>query len=179
MRGCVFRCLQVFLVKVLNHMLPSLTLGTIDPKWLSRDKKAVRDKCCCTCRSVHGSLMCRHADVQHNPTKPPRCWAGTFSLTQITRWGVKNKNKNSVAFIQNFYILYLLHRDKLQSISRVPEVIPTAFLSCCLSFEGNRLPLVSVTSQLPSRLCCVTAQLTAIYYSKQQHMWPESSCFCC
>ena len=37
--------LQVFLAKVLNHMLPSLTLGSIESKWVSRDKKQVWDKC--------------------------------------------------------------------------------------------------------------------------------------
>lgn len=41
----VFRCLQVFLAKVLNHMLPSITLGSIESKWVSRDKKQVGDKC--------------------------------------------------------------------------------------------------------------------------------------
>ncbi|KAE8293230.1 Monoglyceride lipase [Larimichthys crocea] len=32
---------KVFLAKVLNHMLPSLTLGSIESKWVSRDKKQV------------------------------------------------------------------------------------------------------------------------------------------
>ncbi|KAL7399664.1 hypothetical protein ABVT39_028275 [Epinephelus coioides] len=32
---------KVFLAKVLNHMLPRLTLGSIDSKWVSRDKKQV------------------------------------------------------------------------------------------------------------------------------------------
>ncbi|XP_067096390.1 monoglyceride lipase isoform X1 [Osmerus mordax] len=32
---------KVFLAKVLNHMLPSLSLGTIDSKWVSRDQKQV------------------------------------------------------------------------------------------------------------------------------------------
>ncbi|XP_068196918.1 monoglyceride lipase isoform X2 [Antennarius striatus] len=32
---------KVFLAKVLNHMLPSLTLGSIDSKWVSRDQKQV------------------------------------------------------------------------------------------------------------------------------------------
>ncbi|KAI9531045.1 hypothetical protein NQZ68_000537 [Dissostichus eleginoides] len=32
---------KVFMAKVLNHMLPSLTLGTIDSKWVSRDMKQV------------------------------------------------------------------------------------------------------------------------------------------
>ncbi|XP_031701153.1 monoglyceride lipase isoform X1 [Anarrhichthys ocellatus] len=32
---------KVFMAKVLNHMLPSLTLGSIDSKWISRDKKQV------------------------------------------------------------------------------------------------------------------------------------------
>lgn len=46
MRGRVFFCgLQVFLAKVMNHVLPSLTLGTIESKWVSRDQKQVRDKC--------------------------------------------------------------------------------------------------------------------------------------
>lgn len=39
-----FPCLQVFLAKVLNHMLPSLSLGSIESKWVSRDKKQVGDK---------------------------------------------------------------------------------------------------------------------------------------
>lgn len=42
---CVFHCLQVFLAKVLNHMVPSISLGNIDSKWVSRDKKRVRDRC--------------------------------------------------------------------------------------------------------------------------------------
>nr|XP_057940767.1 monoglyceride lipase isoform X1 [Doryrhamphus excisus] len=32
---------KVFLAKILNHMLPSLTLGSIESKWVSRDKKQV------------------------------------------------------------------------------------------------------------------------------------------
>lgn len=40
-----FGCLQVFLAKVLNHMIPSLSLGSIDSRWVSRDKKQVRDTC--------------------------------------------------------------------------------------------------------------------------------------
>ncbi|XP_066499945.1 monoglyceride lipase isoform X2 [Hoplias malabaricus] len=32
---------KVFLAKVLSHMMPSLTLGTIDPKWVSRDPNQV------------------------------------------------------------------------------------------------------------------------------------------
>uniref|UniRef100_A0A3B4YVR8 Monoglyceride lipase n=1 Tax=Seriola lalandi dorsalis TaxID=1841481 RepID=A0A3B4YVR8_SERLL len=32
---------KVFLAKVLNHMLPSLTLGSIESKWVSRDKTKV------------------------------------------------------------------------------------------------------------------------------------------
>lgn len=32
---------QVFLAKVLNHLMPSLTLGSIQSKWVSRDKKQV------------------------------------------------------------------------------------------------------------------------------------------
>ncbi|XP_037391724.1 monoglyceride lipase isoform X1 [Pygocentrus nattereri] len=32
---------KVFLAKVLSHMIPSLTLGTIDPKWVSRDPRQV------------------------------------------------------------------------------------------------------------------------------------------
>ncbi|KAJ0036512.1 hypothetical protein NQD34_005189 [Periophthalmus magnuspinnatus] len=32
---------KVFVAKVLNHMMPSLTLGTIESKWVSRDKKQV------------------------------------------------------------------------------------------------------------------------------------------
>ncbi|XP_060912623.1 monoglyceride lipase isoform X2 [Labrus mixtus] len=32
---------KVFMAKVLNHILPSLTLGSIDSKWISRDKKQV------------------------------------------------------------------------------------------------------------------------------------------
>ncbi|XP_034065305.1 monoglyceride lipase isoform X1 [Gymnodraco acuticeps] len=32
---------KVFMAKVLNHMLPSLTLGAIDSKWVSRDMKQV------------------------------------------------------------------------------------------------------------------------------------------
>ncbi|XP_008282942.1 monoglyceride lipase isoform X1 [Stegastes partitus] len=32
---------KIFLAKILNHMLPSLTLGSIDSKWISRDKKQV------------------------------------------------------------------------------------------------------------------------------------------
>lgn len=35
-------CLQVFLAKVLNHMVPSLSLGSIESKWVSRDQKQVR-----------------------------------------------------------------------------------------------------------------------------------------
>lgn len=35
-------CFQVFMAKVLNHMMPSLTLGSIESKWVSRDKKQVR-----------------------------------------------------------------------------------------------------------------------------------------
>lgn len=35
-------CFQVFLAKVLNHMMPSLTLGSIESKWVSRDQKQVR-----------------------------------------------------------------------------------------------------------------------------------------
>lgn len=33
----------MFLAKVLNHMMPSLSLGSIESKWLSRDKKQVRE----------------------------------------------------------------------------------------------------------------------------------------
>lgn len=33
---------QVFLAKVLNHMMPSLTLGSIESRWVSRDQKQVR-----------------------------------------------------------------------------------------------------------------------------------------
>ncbi|XP_021422212.1 monoglyceride lipase isoform X1 [Oncorhynchus mykiss] len=32
---------KVFLAKVLNHMVPSLSLGSIDSKWISRDQKQV------------------------------------------------------------------------------------------------------------------------------------------
>lgn len=32
------------MAKVLNHMMPSLTLGSIDSRWVSRDKKQVRDQ---------------------------------------------------------------------------------------------------------------------------------------
>uniref|UniRef100_A0A3P8SYK3 Monoglyceride lipase n=1 Tax=Amphiprion percula TaxID=161767 RepID=A0A3P8SYK3_AMPPE len=32
---------KVFMAKLLNHMLPSLPLGAIDSKWISRDKKQV------------------------------------------------------------------------------------------------------------------------------------------
>ncbi|XP_068605814.1 monoglyceride lipase [Brachionichthys hirsutus] len=32
---------KVFLAKVLNHMLPSITLGSMESKWISRDKKQV------------------------------------------------------------------------------------------------------------------------------------------
>jgi acylglycerol lipase len=32
---------KVFLAKVLNHMLPSLSLGTIESRWVSRDQKQV------------------------------------------------------------------------------------------------------------------------------------------
>lgn len=32
---------KVFVAKVLNHMMPSLTLGAIESKWISRDKKQV------------------------------------------------------------------------------------------------------------------------------------------
>ncbi|XP_029012077.1 monoglyceride lipase isoform X2 [Betta splendens] len=32
---------KVFMAKVLNHMVPSLTLGAIDSKWISRDKSQV------------------------------------------------------------------------------------------------------------------------------------------
>ncbi|XP_075882290.1 monoglyceride lipase isoform X2 [Nelusetta ayraudi] len=32
---------KVFMAKVLNHMMPSLTLGSIDSRWVSRDKKQV------------------------------------------------------------------------------------------------------------------------------------------
>ncbi|XP_029689324.1 monoglyceride lipase isoform X1 [Takifugu rubripes] len=32
---------KVFLAKVLNHLMPSLTLGSIQSKWVSRDKKQV------------------------------------------------------------------------------------------------------------------------------------------
>ncbi|XP_028679857.1 monoglyceride lipase isoform X1 [Erpetoichthys calabaricus] len=34
---------KVFLAKLLNHLLPSLTLGQIDSKWVSRDQKEVED----------------------------------------------------------------------------------------------------------------------------------------
>lgn len=53
----VFHCLQVFLAKVLNHMLPSLTLGSIESKWVSRDKTQVRDKCLWV-RVWPGELYC-------------------------------------------------------------------------------------------------------------------------
>uniref|UniRef100_A0A8C6S8N2 Monoglyceride lipase n=2 Tax=Neogobius melanostomus TaxID=47308 RepID=A0A8C6S8N2_9GOBI len=33
--------LHVFMAKVVNHLMPSLTLGTIESKWVSRDKKQV------------------------------------------------------------------------------------------------------------------------------------------
>ena len=48
-------CLQVFLAKVLNHMVPSLSLGSIDSKWISRDQKQVRliyGVCVCACLRV-------------------------------------------------------------------------------------------------------------------------------
>lgn len=32
---------KVFMAKLLNHMLPSLTMGSIESKWLSRDKRQV------------------------------------------------------------------------------------------------------------------------------------------
>ncbi|CAJ1055473.1 monoglyceride lipase isoform X2 [Xyrichtys novacula] len=32
---------KVFMAKVLNHMVPSVTLGSIESKWISRDKKQV------------------------------------------------------------------------------------------------------------------------------------------
>ncbi|XP_034393579.1 monoglyceride lipase isoform X1 [Cyclopterus lumpus] len=32
---------KVFLAKVLNHMVPSITLGTMESKWISRDQKQV------------------------------------------------------------------------------------------------------------------------------------------
>ncbi|MEQ2302017.1 hypothetical protein AMECASPLE_002087 [Ameca splendens] len=32
---------KIFVAKLLNHMLPSLTLGSIESKWVSRDKKQV------------------------------------------------------------------------------------------------------------------------------------------
>lgn len=35
---------QVFMAKVLNHVMPSLTLGSIESKWVSRDKKQVRER---------------------------------------------------------------------------------------------------------------------------------------
>lgn len=42
---CFWLFLQVFLAKVLNHMMPSLTLGSIDSRWVSRDRKKVRSRC--------------------------------------------------------------------------------------------------------------------------------------
>ena len=38
--------LQVFMAKVLNHMVPCFSLGPIDSKWVSRDMKQVRGACC-------------------------------------------------------------------------------------------------------------------------------------
>lgn len=35
---------QVFLAKVLNQLMPSLTLGSIQSKWVSRDKKQVSER---------------------------------------------------------------------------------------------------------------------------------------
>lgn len=60
-RVFVVNCLQVFVAKILNHMVPSLGLGSIESKWISRDKKQVRGRCwsardwdCAThCMCVH------------------------------------------------------------------------------------------------------------------------------
>ncbi|MED6235909.1 hypothetical protein ATANTOWER_001818 [Ataeniobius toweri] len=37
---------KIFMAKLLNHMLPSLTLGSIESKWVSRDKKQDEDHTC-------------------------------------------------------------------------------------------------------------------------------------
>lgn len=50
---------QVFLAKVLNHLMPSLTLGSIQSKWVSRDKKQVseREMSVRACEAVHQFLI--------------------------------------------------------------------------------------------------------------------------
>lgn len=42
--NCFLSHRQVFLAKVLNHVLPRLPLGSINSKWVSRDKSKVRDR---------------------------------------------------------------------------------------------------------------------------------------
>ena len=49
---------KVFLAKVLNHMLPSLSLGSIDSKWVSRDQKQVSvcARVCMSCMFIFAWL---------------------------------------------------------------------------------------------------------------------------
>lgn len=54
--GIVSVFLQVFLAKLLNHMLPSLSLGSIESKWVSRDKTMVMGVFACLCVELHCCL---------------------------------------------------------------------------------------------------------------------------
>lgn len=58
--GCFYQCLQVFVAKLLNHMMPSLTLGSIESKWVSRDKTQVGASCTYMCVFEPVSMLLLH-----------------------------------------------------------------------------------------------------------------------